>query len=398
MSNISIANPNFVYLDNFFYTMDEDSQLLLKVTFDGSTAFCYTLDVPLQYEVQSLDYDGYGFWSLERGSDRIIIRRWVIDNLICRQVDKFSVVSSVSETIDAYALAIESYDVSFSGDESSGQVVLSVTDGNNMSQGDKLLLGPNMYGQKEYVIVDSASSTSVTLDSPTVFGYSAGDQIRFYKYGYFFNNADGTDTSTGSLYKFDVYTGSIVRKEAGTQYKGVRAASIGTVADRNGNPVIYYDDDGVADIFKALLFIKGNLLFITDIYSSGYFRLVSSMLLDIDNSTVTFDLTTRGSVLYYLVSGYDYSVAQFDITVMSVSVSAYPAVLPADGVSTSLITATVLDQYNNPIPQKIVKFTASDGSLSSTQDITNDNGVATVTFISSHNVGTVDITAEVSQI
>lgn len=397
MANINISNPNFVYLDNFFYTMDKDSQLLLKVTFDGSTAFCYTLDVPLSYIVQSLDYDGYNFWSLEKGSDRIIIRRWTIDNLICRQRDKFEFVSTVSETIDSYSLAIEHYIVGFSGDEPSGQVILSVTDGNNMSSGDKLLLGPNMYGQKEYVSVDTSTGSSATLTTATVYGYEAGDSIRFYKNGYFCNNADGTDTTTGSLYKFDPYTGSVIKKEPGTQYKDVKSCVIGRVADRNGNPVLDYDGDNVPDIFDALLFAKGSLLFIVDIYNSTSFRSIANMLLDINQTDVVYDLTTRGSVLYLLMSGYNYDVAQFDVMVMSVSVSSYPAVLPADGISTSLITATVLDQYNNPIASKIVKFTVPKGTLSAAQAITNDNGVASVTYTSSTDVGTVTITAEVSQ-
>ena len=396
MANISITNPNFVYIDNFFYTLDEASQLLLKITFDGSIAFCFTLDVALTYEVQALNYDGYGFWSLERGSGKIIIRRWVIDNLICSQRSKFEFVSSVSETIDSYSLAIESYNVSFTGDEPSGQTTLSITNGTKMSSGDVLRLGPNMYGNTEYVTVDSASSSSVSLTSATVYGYKAGDSIIFYKYGYFLNNYNGTDASTGALYKFDLYTGSIVRREAGTQYKGVRSCVVGTVADRDGDAVIDYDGDGIPDVFDALLFIKGNLVFITDIYSTS-FRLISSMLLDIDYTDTVYDLTTRGSVLYLLMSGYNYDVAQFDIMVMSVSVSAYPTVLPADGISTSLISSTVLDQYNNPIVSKVVKFTVNHGTLSADHAITNDNGVATVTYTATTTVGTVTITAEVGQ-
>ena len=396
MANINLDHPNYAYVDNYFFTMDNSVQMLLKVTFDGSMAFCYTLDVPLSYEVQALSYDGLNFWSLEYGGNKVIIRRWRIINLVCEQRDKFEFVSTVSETLNSQALAIEAYETSFSGDEPSGQTVLSIADGSHMSSGDKLYLGPNVYGDTEYVTVDSATATSVTLTTATVHGYQGGDKIRFYKYGYFFNNADGTDTSTGSLYKFDLYTGSVIRKEAGTQYKDVRAADIAFIADRSGNPVLDYDDDGFLDTFDALVFVKNSLLFIVDLYTSS-FRVVSTMLLDIGVNETVYDLTTQGSVLYLLKSGYDYQVAQFDRMVMSVSLSAYPAIIPANGVSTSLITATVLDQYNNPIQGKLVKFTASTGSLSAPNDMTDANGVANVTFTSSTTVGTSTITATVDQ-
>jgi hypothetical protein len=265
-----------------------------------------------------------------------------------------------------------------------------------MSNGDKLLLGPNTNGDIEEVVVQSATSSSVTLTTATVHGYGAGDKIRYYKYGYFFNDYDGTDSSKGSLYKIDLYTGSVVRREAGTQFKSVKSCTVGTVADRNGNGVVDYDGNGVNDVFDALLFVKGSLLFITDLYASTA-RLISNMLLDISTGTTIYDLTNRGSVLYLLQSGYDYTVAQFDIMVRSVSVSAYPTIVPADGVSTSLITATVLDQYNNPVVSKIVNFTVTLGSLSSSTGATNANGVATVTFISSTTVGTATITASVEQ-
>lgn len=396
MANISLDHPNYAYVDNYFFTMDNSVQMLLKITFDGSMAFCYTLDVPLSYEVQALSYDGLNFWSLEYGDNKVIVKRWRLINAVCEQRDKFEFVSTVSETLDSKALAIEAYETSFSGDEPSGQTILSIANGSHMSAGDKLYLGPNQYGDTEYVTVHSATSTSVTLTSATVHGYQSGNKIRFYKYGYFFNNANGTDTSTGSLYKFDLYTGSVVRKDAGTQYKDIRAADIVTVADRSNNPVLDYDDDGSLDVFDALVFVKNSLLFIMDLYSSS-FRVISTMLLDIDVNETIYDLTTQGSVLYLLESGYDYKVAQFDIVVMSVSLSAYPAIIPANGVSTSLVTATVLDQYNNPIENKLVKFTASTGSLSAASDMTDANGVASVTFTSSTTVGTSTITATVDQ-
>ena len=34
MANISLQDPNFVYVDNYFYTINDSLQLLVKKTFD----------------------------------------------------------------------------------------------------------------------------------------------------------------------------------------------------------------------------------------------------------------------------------------------------------------------------------------------------------------------------
>ena len=393
MANIT-SNPNFTYIDNFMYTIDESLQMLLKVTFDSSIAFSYPLDVAISNEVVALSYDGYGFWSFEYSTNRVIMRRWLIDNMMCKQMNKFEVVGSASEIIDASSFGVESYEVKFTGDEPSGQTVLSIDDGSHMSPGDRLLLGPNSAGQSEYVIVDEAFATSVTTTTATLYGYAIDDKIRFYKYGYFINNAFNDDTSLGCLYKIDLYSGSVIAKHSGTQYKDVTSCHVCTIVDSRGDPVLDYNGDSVYDLFKALIFVKGNLLFIADIYDTS-FRVITSMILDINQTDTIHDITSRESIVYLLEDGYEYTVAQFDIVPMSLSLSGYPAILPADGISTSVITATVLDQYNRPIPNKIVTFQGSGGSLSTSSAITDANGVATVIFTAPDHVGTTTISAEV---
>lgn len=402
MANISLEDPNFVYLDNYFYTIDDALQLLLKVCFDGTLAYCYTLDTPVSGQIQSLEYDGINFWSLERGTGRIIIRKWKLIGLVCTQQAKFEYITTVSETIDSYCFTLENYQTAFGANEVVGQTVLTLAAGGGlrMESGVHVILGPNSSGQSEERIVDSASLDTVTLTVATDYGYAADDLIRYHKSGYFLNNYDGIDSSKGSLYKVDLLTGSVQHREPGVQFKDVESCTFGTIQNRSGGGVVDSTGDGNNNVIDAVMFIKGPLLFFVDIYS-GTYSLFGSAVMDImggGSPDTIKDLTLDGSTIYMLKSGFDYQAAQFDIFVNSISVMSYPAILPADGFSTSAITASVLDQYNNPWNNKTVYFALTGGgSLSLPSNITNSAGIAAITYTASSTVETITITSTVHQ-
>jgi hypothetical protein len=104
--------------------------------------------------------------------------------------------------------------------------------------------------------------------------------------------------------------------------------------------------------------------------------------------------------------GSDTSDAPFSITyipvVTTVMVSASSTVVPADGVTESTITATVLDQCNNPMEGVTVTFTTTLGTLSNgtatgttVTATTDEDGVATVTLTSTtRGIATVTATAD----
>jgi len=78
-----------------------------------------------------------------------------------------------------------------------------------------------------------------------------------------------------------------------------------------------------------------------------------------------------------------------------VAITANPTSIPADGVSTSTITATVSDQYDNKVADStVVTFTTDLGSLgSSTVTKTTTSGVATATLTAGTTPGVATITA-----
>lgn len=415
MSNISLPDPNFVYYDNYFYTIDDALQLLIKKTFDGEVSFCYTLNVQVAARVESLDFDGIFFWSLERGTARVIIRKWKIVDLMCVQMAKFEIIGNASQTIDGYAFAVEHYTTELSGDEPAGQTVLSIDDVSNMLPDMHIFIGPNGSGQTEEKVIDTVGTLTVTVKTPLTYNYSSGDIVKFYKSGYYFNDYDGIDGSSGSLYEINLETGSTKSLNASTQFKGVKSATFGKVRDKNGDAVYDFNGDGVvnsSDVVSCLMFISGPLMCFSDV-SLPTNPVYGTMMLDIiSGQTVetVYDVTLgrdtsaspnpneNGSTIYLLKSGYDYEVSQFDIMVNSISVTSAPAILPADGLSTSKIRATVSNQYGQPIANKDVEFAlVGDGSLPVTVATTNQYGIAEVTYVAGLVVGDATITATVSQ-
>ena len=84
------------------------------------------------------------------------------------------------------------------------------------------------------------------------------------------------------------------------------------------------------------------------------------------------------------------------VVVGSVSVIAGTDELLADGVSQTMIRATVLDINGNPVSSRIVNFETTAGSLSSLSALTDENGFAEVFLTSPTNRGLTTVRAEAS--
>ncbi|MDM8552590.1 invasin domain 3-containing protein [Desulfobacterales bacterium HSG2] len=79
-------------------------------------------------------------------------------------------------------------------------------------------------------------------------------------------------------------------------------------------------------------------------------------------------------------------------SVSSVQLSApSPAEIPADGISSAVITATVKDSYDSPVEGVSVTFSCSMGRLSATSLTTSENGGVSVSLISDTTPGTAEV-------
>jgi len=109
--------------------------------------------------------------------------------------------------------------------------------------------------------------------------------------------------------------------------------------------------------------------------------------------------TYYGTTYTFAGSAYSYQLSTLNPFITSISLSADPAILPADLVSTSQITAIVKDQFLNPIASKLVYFTDDDanGYIMGSPASTNANGVATVSYKAGSTANEVRITATAQQ-
>lgn len=82
----------------------------------------------------------------------------------------------------------------------------------------------------------------------------------------------------------------------------------------------------------------------------------------------------------------------------SIGLAVYPSTLPADNLSTSIITATVADMFGNAVADESVFFTADGGAILGQIATTDSSGRANTVFRSGSLTGVAAITATVRQV
>jgi hypothetical protein len=366
--NVRLRKKNIVAASGYYWMIDEDLDAIITKTDDGTQAYSYPLDTTLTNEVVSLDHDGYNFWSLEQTTaTEVTIRRWYLDNYVCKLRENFVFNSTnyPGTHFKSNAFSIEHYHVEFSFDEVAGQSVLSITDVSNMEADETLVLGPNSSGQQEEVTIQSVGAGDVTITNTTDYAYEDGDSITFYKNIWIFNDYYGTTVDHGALYKVDAYDNTISGTNSGGAYHGVNAAT-------------FFD---MSDVFGAgsesIAYVKGtNILFMdpTDVDNS-FGSLVMDNIEDDQATTINiYDITIEGSNVYrlqekatyygttytYSEGPYNYQLSTLNSFITSISLSADPAILPANGTNNSAVTAVVKDQFNLPVVSKLVHFSEDD--------------------------------------
>lgn len=410
--NITLRKQNVTMVDGYFYMIDQDQDALIVKTDDGTQAYSYPLDTTLTDLVKSLEYDGRNFWSLENLSgNNITIRRWNIENYVLKLRDTFAKTEDGSHKWDSEAFTIQHYHLEFSGNEAVGQSNLSVTTGGNftltveLSSGMTVFLGPNSSGQSEEADVNSVGADFININGTTTYAYSTSDPISFYNRIWVFNDYNGTDGSTGALYRLNAYTGSYQSKTAGGEYKDVASCTFFDMSDTFGAGS------------NAICYIKTtNMIFLDPNDLADSFGSMTMDNVEDDQATIIpiYDVTMEGTNVYRLQrkatyygttytfadSTYNYQLSTLDTFITSISLRANPAILPANGVNTSTITAIVKDQFNLPIASKLVTFTEDDpvGSIiGANPATTNAAGTAITTYQAGTSAREVKITATADQ-
>ena len=389
-----------VIVDGYFVSVDEDLDVIVLKTDDGTVAFSYPLDTTITNTVTSFEYDGYNFWSMEQnGTDQLTIKRWYINNYVLTLRNTFDFIPSGSHKFSSEAFTLEHYHTEFSDYEGAGSSVLSIQNGSNMSSGNVLVLGPNNNGQIEEVTVVSATATSVSISPPTQYNHEDNTPVSFYKNIWIFNNYSGVDDTTGALYKISAYTGSVINYYPGGAFKDIKACSFFNV------PRYVFDKNvpkGTIDpVYDSICYIKGtNMIFLNPSDLNSSYGSMTMDNIEADQATIIdiYDLAIEGSNIYRLQlkatyygvthsfgGTYNYQLSTFNPFITSISLNADPAILPANSggsSSTAQIIAIVKDQFNLPVQSKIVDFEQDNPEvgISPSNANTDSNGVATTIY------------------
>lgn len=416
--NVRLQEPNFVRVDGYFYHITEEADNLFKITDDGTVAFSYPLDTDIENAVQSLEYDGYYFWTLENptGND-IILRKWEIEDFVAKQIRRYLIDGSASQQFDSNSFTVEHFDRTFQSAASSTQDTIHLGDVSRISPGNRAVLGPSSFpgdeGESELLIVlQTISGTHVQFTTPLTNSYNPGDPVSIATRCWIFNKFRPGDSDpingSGQLYSFDIFDAVtfLNARDASNIYRDVRASTFLT------DPV---------DSRDYLVFMsQTNLLFLeTEQTDPDFLTIVKSATQnnqEVDTTVIpVYEITHENSTLFRLqdkatfkigasTSTEDWSEFNYQLSTLtrlpqSISLVAVSGIISADGVSETDITATVRDQFDEPLASRTVDFSdddtagASPGFVNPTSAVTNAEGKATTTYRAGTEPNVVTITS-----
>lgn len=425
--NLKLLEANFCRLDGYFYTLSNSTDTLVKRTDDGTNAFSYPLDTDLANPVRCLQTDTVFFYTLENNTTansnngQLLIKKWKVQDFVLKLQRTYTLNGIASQKYDANTFAIENYVRSFSGVANSGSTSLTMNDNSRLQAGDILELGPSTFtgfeSQTEEVTVLAVSGGGVVaLTTPLTRSYNSGNKISFANRCWIFNKFRPSDPDTvsgsGQLYSFDLnpLVTTVVNRKQGNEFRSVLASSF--IKDNfygSGREFLVYANQ------TNLLFIEveiGNPNFMVVVESAAQNNQeTDSTVIPIHDlafeSNTLFRLQQKGTfrnnttlTTENWTPRYNYQLATMQRIPTSISLTATPAIIAADGVTTSTITAIVRDQFDNPIASRLVSFTDDDtsgapaGLVTPTSATTNSLGIATTSYKAGTIAKTVTITAQ----
>jgi len=422
-------------ITGYFYSFDEATDSMVQKTDDGTVAFSYPLDTPITREVISLEYDGESFWTQEHltgtASDGFKIQRWVIENFVMVLQDTFTFSTNSTDTFESNAMTLENYEATLTAGASAGDTVIFASSFdtnvfNQITPGTKMFIGPSTdatdVGQSESVIVSSTvtdGSGKINLTAPLSTNFDAGDTLVFSKNIWFFNENFLKTAGVGALYKASALNGSILGRTLGGAFIGIDGTTFADLSKDGG--VFPAGDLAIHNKPSFLIFVRTQSLLFIDVLDSNLTTELSALQNNINNATTEvfdiFDLAQEGDTIFRLqtkfniagsetTDAFNYQLATFDPFPTAIALVAVPAILPATaGAATSIITATVTDQYLLPFvtaPLSTITFSTSGGGTGSgisptgPLSISSPNGTAQTTYTSGATAGLVTIAATVT--
>jgi hypothetical protein len=387
--------------DGFFYSMDHNNGQLTIKDAGGTPGAPFILDTPI-IEVQSLQFDGYYFWSLERqGTSGFRIRKWDANNGIASKIAEYSFISA-STKYDVHAMCVEAYVDTLAGSANLGEYTFTVDDGQVIIPGDDVVIGPNALGKYSFNHVSDKVGNVITTSDSIQYQIEPGSTITFSRAFYVFSDRDASGAEA-KLFAFRTDTGDFLLANGTNMYDGVRATTFfkNKIMFIKGGEIIWLSPANPGKIFRS----QGISEFIT---TSGTYQ-------------QSYDLAGRSDIIYRLNREHLYYDDTFDrweehnwsplfnynesvITpyVFQVAVKVEPQVIhryhvTVTGTLESDIVVTVLDQFRTPVFNEQVQFSTSGGggSIFPLSAPTDTNGQVKAKYTASSAVGEIDIIATV---
>jgi len=358
--NIRFKKPNMTVVNGYFYYFDEDRNVLFEKIDDGDTSFTYPLNTSINTAVISLEHDGIYFWTMQDdGGTGVDIKRWELTRSIVRLRESFN----FTPNFDSNAFTVEHYHTSLSSTISGGDSIIDVNKyyDSTIVSGSILTLGPNTSNQFEDVEVTLVSGSSLTLSSGIQYDYNSGDDVNFYNNLWIFNNF-----GAGALHKINARTGSIITTYNGSQYDNVTACTFANVDGPN--------QDSSVDTLAYAINNSTSLRFLNIDTQTNYgIALMDNVRTNGITIIPIYDLAIYGDNVYRLQdegtyygtnndwgTQYNYQTTPLRSFINSITVTAFPAILPANGVNIAEARANVLDQYGRGAVYRPVYWTDDD--------------------------------------
>lgn len=436
--NVQLNDGNFSLgpQSGFFYSCSFSLQALVQVEADGSVVNTFPVArSTFRTPIKELHFDGTFFWTLEDlPSDLgIVIKRWRLFPfktfafpaavpIFFRWEDELTLIHGPNIRWDASAFAVEHYHMQLDGSHARGSTSIRLNDVSGIGLGTILYLGPSGFGgfigNEEQITATSVNTTTKDVTFSKLGGlensYLSQDPVDFHKSLFLFNQHSfaGGENNLGELVRFSYPAKTQLLSDVGGKYANTTAADF---------------DDSTISWVRAFQILELNLSLPnfdlsasqeSNLMEDNYTDLIEvfDLIADYDNNQylklqskeTTEDLGTGTITTISFGSQFNFQIQPIPSFVNSVAMEMFPNrfVVPLPSSDRINIRTKVRDQYNFPVFNKTIQWSATINSLSAagipgtfapSSAVTNVSGIADTVYTPSAtpNDIIVDVKADV---
>ena len=428
--NIKITSANFSQGPDsgFFYYVSSALNALVQVNSTGVVAASFPITrSQLRGPVKELHFDGTFFWTLEDlPSDLgIVIKKWRLSPVVTvafpsvspsefRWQDELTLIHRPNIRYSSSAFSTEHFHRTFQNSALQGASSIILNSTSRLLVGETLHLGPSSFGGftdvEEDIVVGGISGNEVFFSKSGGLeaSYLSLDPVDFMKAIWLFNDHSfsGTEDNKGTVQRFAYPSKNRTLADQGHKYSLVTAADFdNTILSfvRAGQIIDLDIDNPTFDLDSSL---EANLREADKKTSIEVFDLISDKDGDLYYKLQQKETSTDGSTTEDFSPLYNFQTISSIGFINSTALEFDQRFThPFDSGDTIAIQAHVRDQFNFPVSNEDVQFSATvtagfvgiPGTFSPTQDTTNVSGTASSTYTPSTTQDEIsmDIKAEI---